>query len=302
MKKRFYLLSGILVLTLIQSSLFTEPKTGANTFESAWNSASYTFVQSKDFKRSVDIDSGADFTLQTDKGSVLLTSWDRNQVEISARIDAPKNESEEYGKLAVEGARIDVTGDKRMLTVRSNFDAVPYKDNTLGQSKTLPDIHYEIRAPRNLNLRLEVDRSKLEVRGFTGRARLQADRSPLVASDLEGDIHITIDRGSTELTNLRGSLKVETDRTNGQVRALRLSGDSSIEIDRGTFDLGLSQSQGLNLVANLSKRSGFNSDFEIAMPPIGKGRDKKSFEATINGGGPRLLIESDRGVINLKRE
>jgi hypothetical protein len=302
MKKRFYLLAGILVLTLLQPSLFTESGSGANTFENAATSESFMPLQSKEFKRSVEVDRGADFILETDKGSVLLTSWDSSQIEISARIEAPKNESEDYGKLAVEGARIDVSGDKRMLTVRSNFDGVPYKDNTLGQSKTLPDIHYEIRAPRHLNLRLQVDRSKLEVRGFTGRTRLETDRSPLIASDLEGDIHITIDRGSAELTNLRGSLKVETDRTNGQVRALRLSGDSSIEIDRGTFDLGLSQSQGLNLVANLSKRSGFNSDFEITMPPTGKGRDRKSFEATINGGGPRLLIESDRGVINLKRE
>ncbi len=302
MKKRFVSLLGILVVTLIQSSLFTVSKTGANTFESAVGSESYEPVQSKEFKRSVEIDSGADFILETDKGSVLLTSWDRNQIEISARIDAPKNESEDYGKLAVEGARIDVTGDKRMLTVRSNFDAVPYKNNTLGQSKTLPDIHYEIRAPRNLNLRLDVDRSKLEVRAFTGKMRLQADRSPLIASDLEGEVHITIDRGSVELANLRGSLKVEADRTSGQVRALRLSGDSSIEIDRGTLDLGLSESQGLNIVANMTKRSGFNSDFAVSILASGKGVDKKRFEGTINGGGSKLLIESDRGTVNLKRE
>jgi hypothetical protein len=302
MKRRIFLLSGILVLTLIQSSLFTASKTGAKAFENPSNAASSAPVQSKEFKRSVDIDSGADFALETDKGSVLLTSWERNQIEISARIDAPKNESEDYGKLAVEGARIDVTGDKRMLTVRSNFDGVPYKDNTLGQSKALPDIHYEIRAPRNLNLRLDVDRSKLELRAFTGKMRLHSDRSPFIASDLEGEIHISIDRGSVEVTNLRGSLKVEADRTSGQVRALRLSADSRIVIDRGTFDLGLSDSQGLNIVANLTKRSGFNSDFALPIPATGKGRDKKSFEATINGGGPRLSIESDRGTINLKRE
>src|SRR5687767_6647688 len=119
MKKRFYLLAGILVLTLIQPSLFTESGTGANTFENAATSESFTLLQSKEFKRSVEVDRGADFILETDKGSVLLTSWDSSQIEISARIEAPKNESEDYGKLAVEGARIDVSGDKRMLTVRS---------------------------------------------------------------------------------------------------------------------------------------------------------------------------------------
>jgi hypothetical protein len=292
MKKSIFFLSGILALTFLPQ---VEIKSKASVVATAP-------VQSKEFKKTVDVQNGGDFTLETDKGSVRLTSWNSNQVEIYARIEAPENESADYGREAVEGARIDVTGDSRSLAVRSNFDGVPYKGSIVNHSKNLPNIHYEIRAPRNLNLHIEVDRSKLEVQGFNGIIRLQSDRSPLIASDLEGEIQINMDRGSVDSNNLRGSLKVDADRSNGQFRALHLSGDSRIEIDRGSFDLGLSASQGLSIIANLSKRSGFSSDFEVSRPSIAKGRDNKSFEGTINGGGPRLSIESDRGTVNLKRD
>jgi hypothetical protein len=294
MKKTIFTLTGILALTLLPQ-LESRSRAGALTAAP---------LQSKEFRKTVEVQSGGDFSLETDKGSVRLTAWNNNQVEILARIEAPENESADYGREAVEGARIDITGDSRALAVRSNFDGVPYKGGALNHSKTLPNIHYEIRAPRNLNLHIEVDRSKLEVQGFNGKIRLQLDRSPLVASDLEGEIQLNIDRGSVNFNNLRGSLKVDADRTNGEFRALQLNGDSSIEVDRGTFDLGLASSQGLSIIANLSKRSGFSSDFEVNKTLSGKGRDRddKSFEGTINGGGPRLAIESDRGNVHLKRQ
>src|SRR5262245_10699721 len=88
--------------------------------------------QSKEFRKTVELQSGAEFRLETDKGSVRLTSWDKNSVEIFARIDPPENESEDYQRRAVEGARIEVLGGGNSLTVRSNFEEVPYKDNVLG--------------------------------------------------------------------------------------------------------------------------------------------------------------------------
>src|SRR5262249_36617034 len=68
-------------------------------------------VQSKDFNRTVDLEAGGSLVVNSDKGSVHLTAWDRNQVEISARIDPPTNVDADYGRRAVEGARIDITGD-----------------------------------------------------------------------------------------------------------------------------------------------------------------------------------------------
>lgn len=253
---------------------------------------------SKDFKKTVEFAAGGDFTLSTDKGSVRLTSWDNNQIEISARIVADKNVSDDYGRRSVEAARIEVTGSGHTLNVRSNFADVPYKDGFANHSRTIPDIHYEIRAPRSLNIHLEVDRSSVTLEGFKGKARVDADRTPLKASDLDGDLRIQMDRGEIKLANVRGRFDIESDRTNGYLQGVRIDGDSRLEIDRGEFELRLPDSQGLNINANLSRRNNFESEFGLTMKTSGR----QNFAGAINGGGPKLSIEADRGRISLKRD
>src|SRR5262245_64838078 len=110
-------------------------------------------IQSREFRKTVEFAPGSDLRFNTDKGSVRMTSWDQDRVEIYARIEPPEDIDADYGRRAVEGARIEVSSDSRSLTIRSNFDDVPYKDGDW-RSRSLPNIHYEIRAPRSLNLDL----------------------------------------------------------------------------------------------------------------------------------------------------
>ncbi len=257
--------------------------------------------QSKEFRQTVEVEDGANFQFDTDKGSVRLTSWESNKVEIYARIEPPKNESEDYGRRAVEAARIEVLGGGRSLTVRSNFEDVPNQNRWAGglsYSKSLPNIHYEIRAPRHLNLSIELDRSKLELQGFRGNVTVEADRSPVTASDLDGDLRFEIDRGTAKLSNLQGSIALELDRTDGVIHISRLTGDSRLITDRGEVEVRLPPSQGLSLRTEFSKRTIFDSDIAIAT----RSPHKTHFEGTINGGGPQLRLEADRGSIRLKQD
>ena len=140
-------------------------------------------VQSREFRKTVEFVPGSNLKFDTDKGSVRMTSWDQSRVEIYARIEPPDEVEADYGRRAVEAARIDVVGDARTLTIRSNFEDVPYKDGE-GRSRSYPNIHYEIRAPRSLNLDLGADRCKVEVQGFAGRIRIDTDRTPVTVNDL----------------------------------------------------------------------------------------------------------------------
>ncbi len=256
-----------------------------------------SLFQSKEFKKTVNFESGGDLRINTDKGSVSLTSWNQNEVEVYARIEAPERVDSDYARRAVEGAKIEVTGDARSLTIRSNFDGVPTEGGFMNESKHLPNIHYEIRAPRNLNLSLEIDRSKLSISGFDGRADVNADRTPVTASDLTGEIRMRIDRGEGTFSRLRGRLDFETDRTDSRLDDVSIEGDSRIGVDRGVFEMRLPQGQALSVNADISKRGGFSTDFPIAMQT----KKGNSFEGTINGGGPRLSIEADRAKISLKQ-
>jgi hypothetical protein len=254
-------------------------------------------AQSKDFSRSLDFQAGGDLSVKTDKGSLRLSSWDRNQVEIKARIEAPENVSEDYARRAIEAVRIEVTGDGRSLAIRSVFDDVPYLDSS-SRSRCLPHIHYEIRAPRRLNLSVDIDRSKLEITSFEGNVRLNTDRTPVSATDLTGELHLQMDRGDLIVSRFRGALDIETDRTGIDMRGVDINGDSRLEVERGEVALRLGESQRLSLAVDMNRRDSFQSDFGIDM----RSMRGKSFEGTINGGGPRLTIRGERSTVRLKRD
>ncbi|HJO37778.1 MAG: hypothetical protein QGF21_02375 [Vicinamibacterales bacterium] len=67
-------------------------------------------------------------------------------------------------------------------------------------------------------------------------------------------------------------------------------------MDRGDLEIDLAGDQGLTLIADMSRRAEFESDFPMTMQSM----DGRDFRGTINGGGPELLIESDRGRVRLR--
>ncbi|HXG67384.1 MAG TPA: hypothetical protein VNO70_19930 [Blastocatellia bacterium] len=254
-------------------------------------------AQSKEFRKTVDFEAGGELSLRTDKGSVRMTSWDRNQVEIIARIEPPENVSEEYGRQAVEATKVDVLGDARALTIRSNFDDVPYKD-TFNRSRMIPNVHYEIRAPRRLNFNLDIDRSGVDLSGFEGRMNLKTDRTTMKAGDMAGELRLNMDRGELTLSGYRGRFEIDTDRTDSRLQGVQIDGDSRFEMDRGELELRMPESQGLTLSAAFSRLRDFHSDFGIASRTLSRDR----IEGTINGGGPKLLLRAQRSGVSLKRQ
>jgi hypothetical protein len=254
-------------------------------------------AQSREFRKTVEFAPGGDLRFNTDKGSVRLTAWDQSRVEIYARIDAPEDVDADYAGRAVDAVRIEVISDARSLTIRSNFDDVPYRDGK-GNWRSLPDIHYEIRAPRNLNLDLGADRCKVEAQGFAGRIKIETDRTPVTANDLSGEIQVRMDRGKATITRFQGKLDLQTDRTDSQLQAVRIEGDSRLNIGRGECEMRIPDSQGLTLNSRLGRRERLFNDFGLTLNGFS---DRNNIEGVINGGGPRLTVEGDRGVIHLKR-
>jgi len=255
--------------------------------------------QTREFRHAVPFQPGGELVFDTDKGSVKLTSWERNEVSVYARIEPDENMDADYARRAVEAAQVEITGDASRLSIRSNFDAVPNKSlERWNQSRTLPHIHYEIRAPRSLNLRLTADRSRVDVQGFAGRLQLQTDRSPVEARELAGEIQIKVDRGEIKLDALRGSLNLNTDRTNSRIAAFAIEGDSRLNVSRGEVEVSVPNAQRLSVSARTGRRENFRTDFSLSTNSF----KNDQIEGTINGGGPRLSVEGDRSNVYLRRQ
>ena len=260
-----------------------------------------SFAQTKNFNRTIEFAPGGNLRVNTDVGSLKLTAWERNQVEVVARIIARTNDSisAEAAQRAVETTNIEITGgDGSPLTIKANYDETSGEKKWGGWNQVLPRIEWEIRAPRQLNLTLDVDRSEFaEVRGFEGRHVLHSDRTELRAEDLTGEIRLEIDRGQgSQFKNVRGKLVIEADRTNLSFDLLQLTGDSTMQVDRGKLDMRMAGASGLSVSMNKERRSTFKSDFPFTANTF----NEDKIEGTINGGGPRLTLQTDRTQVHLR--
>ena len=229
------------------------------------------------------------------------------------RIEPPPGVDDAYARRAVEGTTIDVDSGGRSVRIRSDYSGVPRR-GLWSWDRRLPRVHYEIRAPRQLDLDLDIDRSDTTVIGFEGRLVLDLNRSDLEARDLAGTITLDLDRGQLQASDLtgritldldrggrvvlervRGSLHLDVDQTNIMVRDLRIDDDSDVDIDRGDLDLELDAAQALTIDADLSRRADFSSNLTVMMQQSGR-----RIHGTINGDGPRLRIVADRSEVRLR--
>jgi hypothetical protein len=254
-------------------------------------------AQSREVKQTAPFNPGGDLRVSTDRSRVRLTSWERNEVEVFARISRPEHGDNDFDPRAIEMTKIDVIGDARNLTIRTNFEDVPDRDGRWS-GRSLPDVYLEIRAPRSLNLNLDADRGEVELRSFEGRLQVSTDRSTVKAEDLTGQLRLRMDRGTATVATVRAQLNFQGDRTNAKFTGAQLTGDSQLEVDRSEVELSVPRAQGLYVSANRGKSANFESDFAISSSSFSDDR----VEGEINGGGPRLTIRTDRGKARLRQQ
>ena len=256
-------------------------------------------AQSRVFSRTVDLQPGGSLRIVGNKGSMRVTSWDAPRVEIRARIEPPDDVDADYAARAVEATKIEVTGDARSVTVATDYESVPTRSG-FGHwgDRTVPPVHYEIRAPRKISLSVDSDRGPASVSGFEGAFDIVIDRGELDLRDVSGDVRVEIDRGEhSRFEGVRGSLRLEADRTDLDIDAHALDRDSRIEIDRGDVELRVPEGQRLTVRTDISRRGRFHTDFPIEW----SSSDPRRSEGRINGGGAELFVESDRARVELLR-
>ncbi|MDA1093854.1 MAG: hypothetical protein O3A25_11400 [Acidobacteria bacterium] len=267
----------------------------------------------KTFEQSVEFAAGSRLALETGRGSVKITSWENDTVEIIARIEMSDDGDSARRLDAVARTTVEVRGSRRSVRIRSNYaDLRGGGDDDWWRAQ--PFVHYEIRAPRQLDLDLVIDGADTTLTGFEGRLIMELDRSDLaardltgtitvalirgalVAHDLSGSIALALDRGErTTLDGVSGSLDLDLTRTSAALRQVDIRDDSRIKIDRGDLDLQFVDEQTLTLVADIARRAELVSD-----PPFTVQSSDQRVSGTLNGGGPTLRLEADRGQVRLR--
>ena len=257
----------------------------------------------KAFAKTVKLDAGGRLSIKTYKGSIELEPWDRDEVEIRARIVADPQVDDDYGRESIEATLVVVRGSGSTVHIKSNYEDVPCEESfsVLGRlfggcSKILPFVHYEIRAPRRLRLQVDDYKSTIEIAGFEGEFDIETYKGTLNGGELTGELSLDTYKGQVRLVGLEGGFDIETYKGEIEIGLLELTERSSIETYKGTVVLKLERKIGFDLRADLGRRADFHTDFPFRVRTGGSNK----LSGSVNGGGPVIEIESYKGQIRIE--
>ena len=223
-------------------------------------------------------------TIDTYKGSIRVTPWDRAEVAVEARI-VPDDScgSARDQKEWVAATRVVIEPDAGSVRIKSDYDGLEGSWHFFTVCTSRPFVHYRVSLPRAAALRIHDYKSDTDVKDFAGRLTLDTYK------------------GSAALVGLTGPLDLNTYK--GEVRAgfARLSGEVRAETYKGDVTLTFPAGAAFELRADAGRRGEIVSDFEGTGPVRAHRRSGALSSATVNGGGPRVTLSTDKGKLSIRR-
>jgi hypothetical protein len=240
-------------------------------------------VHARDVSKTLPLAESGRVTVDTYKGSIRVTPWDRAEVAVEARITPDDScGSERDQKRWMDATRVVIEPAGGGVRIASDYDELNSSWNFFGSCTSRPFVHYRISLPRTAALKIHDYKSNTDVKDFAG--------------------HLTLEtyKGSVALTGLSGALDLETYK--GEVRAgfERLSGDVHVETYKGDVVLTFPSKVGFELRADAGRRGEIVSDFEGTGPMRSSRRSGLRSSATVNGGGPRVTLSTEKGRLAIR--
>ena len=195
-----------------------------------------------------------------DDGDIIIKTWDNDQVLIKTKITV-YDKSRKRAAKRLENVEIDYNHRGNRLTVREyqddrnkNFDFFDLFDPDKWQQARYDIIvDYDLKVPREVDLRLETDEGNVFVTG------------------VDGDLFVSTDEGTVNLENIASrDLNIETDEGRIKIEHAKCAdGQVTIDTDEGsvrlldckTADLKIDTDEGeVVLQNNLSEKTRISTD------------------------------------------
>ncbi len=278
------------------------------------------------FHFSFDAHPGVRLTVETRNGSVEISGWDRNTVEVDGEKFASTQEQLKEIRIDAQAATADSVNVRTVMPEASGF-------HSNGGAR------YTIHVPKQAMLeRIVSSNAHVTVSGVEGDARLhtsngaihtsrtqgalvaETSNSAIEIQDHRGDIeahssngHIEAEatgggfRAETSNSSIEATLKdpnpgmpVKADSSNGHIH-IRLEGAKlppvKIDTSNSSIELRLPPEAQAHIEAETSNGD-ITSDFGMTVPP-GSTRSKRRLEGSIGSGGPDMRLHSSNGSIRI---
>jgi DUF4097 and DUF4098 domain-containing protein YvlB len=261
-------------------------------------------VRADDYEKSFTVTNRASVHVDTNDGSVNVSTGDTKQVEFRV---------EYQGYVLNKSLEIESSqhGDEVELTAR-----IPRGWHfSLGMSRRL---HIEVRMPKDADLQVRTGDGSIKANSVTGNIDLHSGDGALTVGALKGAVRLHTGDGSIEAGELDGKCDASSGdgriRLSGRFDVLSAkSGDGSVSVEAvhgskldsdwsiTSGDGGIDVALPADLPANVEATSGdghVTSDIPLTVEGV---MSKSRVRGKMNGGGSTLTIHTGDGSIHLRK-
>jgi hypothetical protein len=246
---------------------------------------------SREINKTIPLKSDGCLFIDTYKGSITISTYDKPQVELNVKIESDDSDSWDAAK-DVEDTEIEIDGRDDEITFRTSYKKVKhqhYKDfwdwftTPFESSYSLPLVHYTIKMPRTAALKIKDYKSNIRIDNVTSEIKLNTYK------------------GEVDIDNLIGGIELETYKGRVRVSFSKIKNNSRFETYKGNITVEVPRENGFELHTEFERRVDFNTDFDVNT--IGRGSRKHQYydyRGEVNSGGPSLELISKKGDVRLK--
>lgn len=218
---------------------------------------------SKTVEKTLPLAAAGRLSVDTYKGRVTVTAWDREEASIRAVV-TPDGSCDVAAEL-VEKTRIRVEGGGKEVRVVTDYDDLPKRIFSFtNDCSSRPFVAYEIRMPRAAALDVKDYKSRIAVDGVTGAVGIESYKGTMRLRGLAAPL---------EVETYKGDVVAELDRLQGSVRA---------ETYKGEIELVLPKDARVDLRENVGHRGVLHAEIADA------------------AGGTPVSVETHKGTIRLR--
>lgn len=279
-------------------------------------------TEKEDFHYSYDLKAGGRLELETFNGSVEITGWDKDTIDISGTKRARSRDLLDQIKVNVVNAPDSVRIEtRRPVDRRGNMG-----------------VSFVIHAPKKLVLeRINSSNGGIRIEQIQGHGRLRTSNGGIKTISCQGDFEVTTSNGTIDLADLSGGATART--SNGAIKADGLRGYFEGQTSNGGIDVRIAEAKGrqvrattsngrINLVIESNKdadvkastsnggitvklpsnikaqlrahtsNSSISSDFDVT---TSGNISKHHLEGTIGSGGPLVDLSTSNGNIKIAK-
>lgn len=178
----------------------------------------------EDFHHSYKVAPGGRLSIDTQNGSVDISTWERDEIEINGTKSAASEE-------LLKALKIEIDASPNAVRVR--VDKPSFLHGNCG-------VRFAIRVPKKLELeKIKSSNGGIQVSDLEGPANLQTSNGRVEAVRLTGKLTVQTSNGSIDLTGHKGLVQART--SNGKISGDIVKGWLDAHTSNGGIDVQLAE-------------------------------------------------------------